>query len=107
MRKSTIHYQVWSTQCPAIVGGRIAGGHVQHVFHGSRQVNPRDLLPPGTTLDQLHWMAPLVKKVQQPTTRTVTGSKGNTYTVTTTYDGKVTCDCPGYTYRRTCKHLAP
>lgn len=35
-------------------------------------------------------------------TRTVKGSKGETYTVN---DDEGTCTCPGYTYRGTCKHL--
>lgn len=35
---------------------------------------------------------------------TVKGSKGNVYTVTEE-DGKVTCTCPGYTYRGHCKHV--
>jgi len=33
----------------------------------------------------------------------VEGSKGNVYIVTEE-DGKVTCTCPGYTYRGHCKH---
>jgi hypothetical protein len=33
--------------------------------------------------------------------RTVIGSSGQTYTVTTE-----SCSCPGYTYRGTCKHMA-
>jgi hypothetical protein len=34
--------------------------------------------------------------------RTVKGSKGETYTVN---DDEGTCTCPGYTYRGSCKHL--
>jgi hypothetical protein len=33
---------------------------------------------------------------------TVTGSKGQTYTVDTSAG---TCTCPGYTYRGVCKHI--
>lgn len=37
--------------------------------------------------------------------RTVAGSKGNTYTVIK--EGtRATCTCPGYSFRKTCKHLA-
>jgi hypothetical protein len=35
-------------------------------------------------------------------TRTVKGSKGETYTVN---NDEGTCSCPGYTYRGTCKHI--
>lgn len=36
-------------------------------------------------------------------TITVQGSKGNTYIVTKE-NGKATCTCPGYGFRKTCKH---
>lgn len=36
---------------------------------------------------------------------TVEGSKGKTYTITVSSDGKATCSCPGFGFRRTCKHL--
>jgi hypothetical protein len=35
---------------------------------------------------------------------TVQGSKGNTYIVTKE-GGKASCSCPGYNFRRTCKHV--
>lgn len=35
---------------------------------------------------------------------TVQGSKGNTYIVTKE-NGKASCSCPGYNFRRTCKHV--
>lgn len=36
-------------------------------------------------------------------TKTVQGSKGNTYIVTAE-NGKVSCSCPGYSYRKSCRH---
>jgi uncharacterized Zn finger protein len=35
---------------------------------------------------------------------TVQGSKGNTYVVTKE-NGKVSCSCPGYSYRKSCRHI--
>lgn len=37
-------------------------------------------------------------------TITVQGSKGNTYIVTKE-NGKATCTCPGFGFRKTCKHI--
>lgn len=37
-------------------------------------------------------------------TITVQGSKGNTYVVTKE-NGKATCSCPGFGFRKTCKHV--
>ena len=37
-------------------------------------------------------------------TITVQGSKGNTYIVTKE-NGKASCTCPGYGFRKTCKHV--
>ncbi len=35
----------------------------------------------------------------------VPGSSGNVYTLTISKDSK-SCSCPGFTYRRNCKHLS-
>jgi hypothetical protein len=35
----------------------------------------------------------------------VSGSKGNTYTVTKNSSG-YTCTCPGFTFRKNCKHVS-
>jgi hypothetical protein len=36
---------------------------------------------------------------------TVQGSGGKTYTVTHKVDGRSTCTCPGFIYRKKCKHI--
>jgi len=36
----------------------------------------------------------------------IAGSKGNTYTVTVVSGFGKSCICPGFTYRKQCKHLA-
>lgn len=44
---------------------------------------------------------PKVERIE----KTVEGSKGNTYTVIKE-GSRATCTCPGYSFRKTCKHLA-
>ena len=34
----------------------------------------------------------------------IPGSAGNVYTITITENSKITCSCPGFTFRRSCKH---
>lgn len=42
--------------------------------------------------------------IPAPVTKTVTGSKGQTYVVTTV-DGKSSCTCQGFKFRKTCRHV--
>jgi hypothetical protein len=47
--------------------------------------------------------APRVQRVE-PRTRLVVGSRGATHVVSVESDGTRSCSCPGFTYRRTCRH---
>jgi hypothetical protein len=49
--------------------------------------------------------APPPESRVEPKTLTVAGSRGGTYTVRLRENGQTTCTCPGFGYRRTCKHL--
>jgi hypothetical protein len=48
-------------------------------------------------------LEPLRKEVSKDRVWEVSGSKGNTYTVTEVA-GKRTCTCPGFQFRHSCKH---
>lgn len=59
-------------------------------------------VPHGTTLKDLEWV-PLHRQAQQ---EKVKEYKVKSYTVRVFGNGtRVTCDCPGYTYRKKCKHV--
>jgi hypothetical protein len=104
-------YKVWSTYPPALWnsprGLTLAAGTVHKVQKGTVTLANDCSFPEGTTLSHFTWMRPTpapVKAVKLQT-RTVKGSKGNTYIVRTRADGKEECSCPGYSFRRFCKHL--
>lgn len=59
-------------------------------------------VPHGTTLKDLEWI-PLHR---QTPPETVVEHKVKNYTIRVYGKGaRVTCDCPGYTYRKKCKHV--
>ena len=63
-------------------------------------------VPEGTTLKDIQWIPTHEKKaihIPKKKIMKVKGSKGNEY-VLTYKDGKVTCTCPGFKFRRKCKH---
>ena len=43
-------------------------------------------------------------KLPTITTYKIPGSAGNVYTITISENQKVNCSCPGFTFRRSCKH---
>ena len=64
-------------------------------------------VPEGTTLDDLIWTPTYVLKPKtvKPKVEKVRSSDGKkVYLVTTYSDGQKTCTCPGYSFRRFCKH---
>jgi hypothetical protein len=82
----------------------MTGGTIYKVQVGSTLLPINQRLPESTTLSQIVWQRPERPKVAEQM-RTVKGSNGNTYTITTLPTGRVTCTCPGFSYRRTCKHI--
>jgi len=97
---------VTSTHRPAVftLGGqlRLAGGTVVSV--NGKTVAGWPVLPPGTQLSDIAWTPANIKTASSSEkTFTVEGSRGRTYTVTVA-GGRVTCTCPGFGFRRTCKH---
>ena len=58
------------------------------------------VVPDGTTLDDIDWIRPVQVKAE------VKMKHVGKYIVNIYDDGRVTCDCPGFTYRKKCKHSA-
>lgn len=67
-------------------------------------------VPEGTALSDLKWDRPKRVEHKKPVSavleKIVIGSKGNKYVVKyNSTTKKKTCTCPGFTFRRKCKHL--
>jgi hypothetical protein len=107
-----IIYNVTSTYPPALtyhpLGGRqIVAGTITKVQVGKVTIPNNTRLPDHTSVDQLVWVKPepTVVASVKPSTRVVIGSKGQKYFVSTLPSGRTTCTCPGFSFRKTCKHL--
>ncbi len=65
-------------------------------------------VPKGTKLADLNWVddwrtkAPVANSVHK---ETMNGSKGELYNVEVWSDGRTSCNCMGFLYRRRCKHV--
>lgn len=100
--------KIKSTVRPALVRGelynRIVAGTIEEV-NGKPWNLPYVAVDKRITLDQIEWTRPaLPLQSTKPKVEKVAGSKGAVYTVTTFGNGKKTCTCPGYSFRRFCKH---
>jgi len=100
--------KVFSTYPPAIYrrpdGRRVlAAGTITKVMDGNISVPIDSAIPEEMGLEWFTHARVAPKGTLK--TRQVAGSKGATYTITTYPSGAMHCTCPGYTYRRTCKHL--
>ena len=109
----TMKLLIESTQRPAIFTGPdgrsyIVGGTVKSV-DGTPVKSGVVRLEGPFTVDDLEWKRPverITKPLELPTVVEVKGSKpGIVYRVTMIGKRAVSCTCPGYTYRRFCKHI--
>lgn len=106
---SKITYNVWSTYPPVLYKDpsgflKMTGGTIYKVQVGKTLLPINQRLPESTTLSQIVWHAPVRPKVET-SSKVVKGSNGKTYVVSTLPTGRQTCTCPGFSYRRTCKHI--
>ena len=86
---------------------RVVGGTVYKLIWNGISLAVDQPLPHTVTLENLTWVPMrVIPKAAQLQTYTVAGSKGAVYTVTILPTGKRSCTCPGYNFRRTCKHIA-
>lgn len=104
-----IKYEVWSHHPPALAkmaNGRlkVAAGTITKLTAAGVEIPATQPLPAHTTLEQFMWRRP-ERQVFQPQVRKVEGSKGKTYIIKSTPSGKWECNCAGYSFRRTCKHI--
>jgi hypothetical protein len=71
------------------------------IINGRTLVMPNWMeVPSGTTLDMLEWVRPVTE------TPKITLKHIGKYILHIHDNGTVTCDCPGFTFRKKCKHSA-
>ena len=62
-------------------------------------------VPDGTTRDEVEWETPLPKSPEADfTEHSIKGATGD-YTVTLSENYGDRCTCPGYTFRKNCRHI--
>ena len=103
-------YKIWSTYPPAVYEmplgvPRIAAGTVHMVMWGDTIVDHRGAFPVGTEPWHFEWIPPEPVTAGPLSAEFAYGSKGDIYIVETWPNGRSTCSCAGYSFRRTCKHL--
>ena len=101
--------RIKSTHNPAIFRGtkydRIIGGTITEV-NGEPWNHPYVAIKGKITLDDIEWVRGVQMVTRPPKEWKVKSSKaGKFYTVRETPNGKRTCDCDGFHYRRQCRHI--
>ncbi len=82
---------------------RVVAGTITEV-NGKPWNHPYVAITGHIELSDIEWVRPTLPPRIKPTVRKVKGSKGNWYTITKMTNGKELCSCPGFQYRRFCKH---
>lgn len=87
---------------PGDTSYRVAGGHVISVNGVDLAISPP--IPLSVGYSDIVWQPTNPTNAVQPKSITVQGKTG-TYIVKIAVNGVKSCSCPGYSFRRTCKHL--
>lgn len=102
--------RIKSTLNPAICPGfgdskydRIVAGTITEV-NGEKWPHAYVAVTKGFSLSNIEWIRPVAPKSVPKQTRKVKGSTGKVYILERQSNGKWSCTCPGYQYRRFCKH---
>ena len=98
--------RIKSTHNPAICNNRIIGGTIYEV-NGEKWDHPYVAIKGRITLNDIEWIRPGVQVVTTEVKEwKVPSSKaGKFYIVRQGPNGKRTCDCHGFHYRRQCRHI--
>lgn len=97
-----------STHNPALLRSgpnsyRIVAGTITEV-NGKKWDHPFVAVKGNISLNDIEWVRPTLPAPMKVEKKQVKGSTGKTYTIIRQPNGKWTCDCPGFQYRRFCKH---
>jgi len=99
--------RIKSSLNPAIVRGTrndtIVAGTIYEV-NGQKWTHTYLQLTGHISYAAIEWAHPALPKAVKVETKQVRGSTGKTYTLTRQPSGKWLCTCPGFKYRRFCKH---
>lgn len=101
--------KIKSSLNPAIVRGRkydrIIGGTIWEV-NGEKWEHQYVAVTPGITFEQIEWVRDLPPVKQLKEWKVPSSKAGKFYVVKDTPNGKRTCTCDGFHYRRQCRHIA-
>ena len=100
--------RIKSSLNPAIFRGekfdRIVAGSIWEV-NGEKWDHKYVAVPRGITFEQIGWVRDVPQPQQSYTEKSVWSTKGNEKYIVRTYtNGRKTCTCYGFMYRKQCKH---
>jgi hypothetical protein len=97
--------KIKSSLNPAICNNRIIGGTIYEV-NGKKWDHTYVKIDGKITLDDIEWVPGIQVVTTEVKEWKVKSSKaGKFYTVRQGPNGKRTCDCDGFHYRRSCRHI--
>ena len=97
--------KIKSTLNPAICNNRIIGGTIEEV-NGQKWDHNYVKIDGNITLNDIEWIRGIeIVKVEAKEWKVKSSKAGKFYIVRQGPNGKRTCDCDGFHYRRQCRHV--